>query len=328
MTDVPESLQSIKMGDGKLGWVAQHELDMLPEDWAKLQRTERVDIKDNDPGFRPEIIGPLVHHTKERQHVLGVLALADVGARPRDAKHMFQMITNIGSLALVSSHNMKKLRSMANHDGLTELYNKSSFLTDMGPKALLNCERDARPFSLFLFDIDHFKNYNDTNGHPAGDELLKGMARLIKASIRQGDIASRYGGEEFVVAMPDTDPVTALDQAEKIRQAVMNTAFAHGERQPLGHISISGGVATFPQDGSSVAELLQHAGRGALQVQGGRPKQRPGLQGRGDRRHLRRQRRSGDDRHQRHERPPALGLTVARTHRAARRPLPDSPTSR
>lgn len=259
LDNVPDGLKSIPMGDGKLGWVAQHELDMLPEDWTKLQRTERVDVRDNDPSFRAEIIGPLVHHTKERQHVLGVLAIGDLGARPRDAKHMFQMVTNIASLALVSSHNMKKLRSMANHDGLTELLNKSSFLTDFGPKSLLSCERDAKRFSLFLFDIDHFKNYNDTNGHPAGDELLKGMARLIKANLRPGDMASRYGGEEFVIGMPDTDPATALEQAEKIRQAVAATAFAHSERQPLGHISVSGGVATFPQDGSSVAELLQHA---------------------------------------------------------------------
>jgi hypothetical protein len=201
---VPEALRTIPMGTGKLGWVAQHELDMGLEDWDKLRRAERVEVPDNDPGFKAEIIGPLVRYTQDRQQVLGVLAVADLGARPREPKLMLQMVTNFGSMALVSSQNMKKLRSMANHDGLTELLNKRSFLSDLGPRSLLECERDAKRFSVFIFDIDHFKNYNDTNGHPAGDELLKQMARLIRANLRPGDIASRYGGEEFVVGMPDT----------------------------------------------------------------------------------------------------------------------------
>jgi diguanylate cyclase (GGDEF)-like protein len=256
---VPASLRSIAMGHGKLGWVAQHELDMLPEDWTTLSRTERVDVPDNDPSFTAEIIGPLVQHATDRPQVLGVLALGKLGMRPRDPKLMLQMVTNIGSLAMVSSQYKKKLQSMANHDGLTEMLNKRSFLSDFAPKALLACERDAKRFSLFIFDIDHFKNYNDTNGHPAGDELLRGMGRLIKSNLRPGDFACRYGGEEFVIAMPDTDAEAALAQAEKVRQAVAVTAFAHGERQPLGHVSISGGVTTFPRDGASVAELVQHA---------------------------------------------------------------------
>ncbi len=256
---VPQRLRSIPMGEGKLGWVAQHELDMLGEDWDKISRNERVDVPDNDSSFKAEIIGPLVQHSKERQKVLGVLAIGKLGTMPQDPKLMFQMVTNIGSLALVSGNSMKKLRSMANHDGLTGLLNKRSFLSDVGPKALLRCEREAQKFSLFIFDIDHFKNYNDTNGHPAGDELLRAMARLIKSNLRASDTACRYGGEEFVVAMPDTDRDAALDQAERIRRAAAESQFAHAEKQPLGHVSISGGVASFPKDGSSVTELLQHA---------------------------------------------------------------------
>lgn len=276
LDQVPDSLRTMPMGRGRFGWVAQHELDMLDEDWVKLTRAERVDVPENDPAFEADIIGPLVHHAKERQQVLGVLALGKLGTRPREPKLMFQMVTNIGSMALVNSHNMKKLRSMANHDGLTELLNKRSFLSDFGPKSLLACERDAKRFSIFIFDIDHFKNYNDTNGHPAGDELLRTMARLIKSQLRPGDMASRYGGEEFVIAMPDTEPATALAQAEQIRQAVAVTAFHHGEKQPLGHVSISGGVSSFPKDGSSVAELVQHADEALYESKkGGRNQIRP-----------------------------------------------------
>jgi diguanylate cyclase (GGDEF)-like protein len=257
--EVPEALKIIPMGKGKIGWVAQHVLDMLPGDWDKLSRTERVDVADNDGALRAEIIGPLIHHSKERQQVLGVLAIGKLGTKPQDPKLMFQMVTNIGSLALVSGANMNKLRSMANHDGLTTLLNKRSFLSDFAPKALLSCERDAKPYSIFIFDLDHFKNYNDTNGHPAGDELLRGMARLIKANLRPGDLACRYGGEEFVVSMPDTDPSAALEQAEKMRRAVEATPFPDSDKQPLGFVSVSGGVASFPKHGSSVAELVQHA---------------------------------------------------------------------
>jgi diguanylate cyclase (GGDEF)-like protein len=259
LKSIPEELRTMPLGRGKIGWVAQHELDMLSDDWDNLSRNEMVDVPDNHPGLGIEIIGPLVHHEKERQKVLGVLAIGRLGRRPHDAKLMFQMVTNIGSLALVSGNNMMRLRSMANHDGLTELRNKRSFLSDFGPKALMACEREGQRFSIFIFDIDHFKNYNDTNGHPAGDELLRGMGRLIKANLRPRDLACRYGGEEFVIAMPDTDTDEAVQQAEKMRQAVAATPFLHGEKQPLGHVSVSGGVATFPQDGSSVAELVQHA---------------------------------------------------------------------
>lgn len=268
---LPESLRRIPMGKGKLGWVARHELDMTTDDWDKLRRTERVEVPDNDPSFRSELIGPVVRYTQDRQQVLGVLAVAELGTRPREAKLMLQMVTNFGSIALVGAEHMRKMRQAANHDGLTELLNKRSFLSDFGPKSLLDCEREGKRFSIFIFDIDHFKNYNDTNGHPAGDELLKQMARLIKANVRPGDMASRYGGEEFVLAMPDTDGPAALAHAEKVRQAVAATAFLHGERQPLGHVSISGGVATFPKDGTSVVELLQHADEALYQSkEGGR----------------------------------------------------------
>jgi len=257
---VPDVLKTIPIGHGKLGWVAQHELDMAAEDWEKLRRSaERVEIPDNHPGLQAEIIGPLMRPAKEGVQVLGVLALGKCATRPQDPKLMFQLVTNIGSSALISSQSLKRLRSMANHDGLTELLNKRSFLRDFGPKALLACERDAKPFSIFIFDLDHFKNYNDTNGHPAGDELLRAMARLIRSNLRAVDLACRYGGEEFVVAMPDADRDTALALAERMRSAVADTPFPHGEKQPLGRVTISGGVASFPKDGSSVLELLQRA---------------------------------------------------------------------
>ena len=124
---------------------------------------------------------------------------------------------------------------------------------------LVECEASAKPFSLFIFDIDHFKNFNDTNGHPAGDELLRKMGTLIREHLRPGDVACRYGGEEFLIAMPDTDRIEGLEMADRLRRKIETEPFENREAQPSGKVSISGGVAAFPKDGSSVSELIQHA---------------------------------------------------------------------
>jgi diguanylate cyclase (GGDEF)-like protein len=256
---LPDALRQVDIGVGKIGWVARHELEMRNEDWESLRISEGLAIPDNHPLLRADITGPLIHHAKQRQYVLGVLCIGGPRIRPRDEKLMFQMVTNFGSLGQVLAQNMTRLRSAAHHDGLTGLLNKKCFLDDVGPRSLVACERRGRPFSVFIFDIDHFKNFNDTNGHPAGDELLRRMGGLIRRHLRPGDLACRYGGEEFVVAMPDTDQHRALALAEALRVTVENEPFENRDGQPLGCISISGGVASSPKDGGSVVELVRHA---------------------------------------------------------------------
>jgi diguanylate cyclase (GGDEF)-like protein len=259
LTEIPDALRTVRMGEGKIGWVAKHQLDMLREDWETLRTTNRIHVPDNHPALKADVIGPLVHYAKQRPHVLGVLCIGDPRIRPRNEKLMFQMVTNFGSHGQVSTKNMKRQRTAAHHDGLTGLLNKRCFLEDVASKSLVACERTAKPFSIFIFDIDHFKNFNDSNGHPAGDELLRRMGGLIRHHLRPGDLACRYGGEEFVIAMPDTDRRNALELAEKLRHTIDSEPFEHREKQPSGLVSISGGVASFPKDGASVNELIQHA---------------------------------------------------------------------
>ncbi len=259
LEQVPDALKTVRMGQGKIGWAATHELDMLKGDWAKLRTTERLEIADNHRLLKADIVGPLVHHATEREHLLGVLCIGGPRMRPRDEKLMFSMVTNFGSMALVNAWNVKKLRSAARHDGLTGLLNKRFFLSDLATKGLVQSEKTGKPFSMFIFDIDHFKNFNDTQGHPAGDELLKVMGRIIQQHLRRYDHACRYGGEEFVISMPDTDAKTALELAENLRKAIEDEPFDNRETQPAGIISVSGGVATFPKDGASVAELIRRA---------------------------------------------------------------------
>jgi diguanylate cyclase (GGDEF)-like protein len=259
LTEIPPKLRSVPFGQGKVGWVASHRLDMLKDDWLNPMRTEGQPIEDNHPLLEPDIIGPLMHHNLENEEqVLGVLCIGSPGVALRDEKLMFQLVSNLGSLAMVNAVYRSKFIEQANHDGLTGLLNKRYFMQHL-PPLVFQADREARPMALFLFDIDHFKHYNDTNGHPAGDELLRKLAGLLRGNLRPGDWCCRYGGEEFIVAMPNADGNAAMHAAERIRRAIEEFPFEHQDKQPTGNMTISGGVAVLPKDGISIEELTSHA---------------------------------------------------------------------
>lgn len=113
--------------------------------------------------------------------------------------------------------------------------------------------------SIFLFDLDHFKNYNDQNGHPAGDQLLQKIASLIQVNTRGTSIVARYGGEEFIVLLTNTHKDQAISYAENIRSLISTEDFPYKDKQPLGCISISGGVASFPSDARSMEQVIKMA---------------------------------------------------------------------
>jgi diguanylate cyclase (GGDEF)-like protein len=256
--DIPDSLKAIPFGKGKIGWVASNRLDMLKEDWVNLSRTEGTTVEDNHPSARLDIAGPLVHHHVTGEQVLGVLCIGNPGTRPRNDKLMFQLVTNLGSLALVNARHVTKLKDLANTDGLTGLLNKRYFMKTLADM-IIAAERATQQLSLFIFDIDHFKNYNDTNGHLEGDRVLRQLSALVKKLVRPADRCCRYGGEEFIVAMPDTDSRSAMIVAERVRAAIENFVFENEDKQPGGKMTISGGVSSFPADGTSVLELTKHA---------------------------------------------------------------------
>lgn len=263
----PRAGSVITFGAGKIGWVAEHRIEMAADDWRNLSRTEGNTIENNHPAFHLDLVGPLVHYSTEGERLLGILCIGKPGSRPRDPKLMLQLVTNLGSLALMGSFHRLNLHRQADNDGLTGLTNKRAFLRDFGD-LMTTAEREARPLGVFIFDIDYFKRYNDTNGHLAGDDLLKAVARILRENVRPGDLAARYGGEEFIVAMPDTDGDAALEHAEKIRGAVEQFHFEHGSTQPHGKLTISGGVASFPIDGANGTELITHADQALYQAKG------------------------------------------------------------
>lgn len=154
----------------------------------------------------------------------------------------------------------ERLETLAITDGLTGLYNHRHFQQLLAME-ITRQRRSRRPFSLLMFDVDHFKQYNDTHGHPAGDEVLRQVARLLRENTRAGDVVARYGGEEFVVLLFDTPLEAALAIAEKLRAAVAEHPFPHREQQPLGRLSVSVGVAAWPEHGEGAMELVAAADR-------------------------------------------------------------------
>ncbi|MBN8554914.1 MAG: diguanylate cyclase [Deltaproteobacteria bacterium] len=160
--------------------------------------------------------------------------------------------------------------SMANRDGLTRLYNHRYF-QDRIRQELATVQRQNAQMSLILMDVDHFKNYNDSNGHPAGDKILKQLALILdpEEGKRVSDITARYGGEEFVMLLPFTPYDGALIKAERIRKAVEDFEFDHREKQPLKKVTLSIGVATYPDHAKLPVDLIEAADQSLYQAKHG-----------------------------------------------------------
>ena len=152
----------------------------------------------------------------------------------------------------------EQLQEMAVRDGLTGLFNHRYF-RDRLEQEIHRCLRHGHVFSLVFMDVDRFKHFNDTHGHLEGDNLLRVLASLIKEHSRTSTIAARYGGEEFVQLVPEADREAALACAENLRGLIEEHPFEGGQTQPGGKLTMSLGVATFPDDGTDANALLQAA---------------------------------------------------------------------
>ncbi len=160
--------------------------------------------------------------------------------------------------------------SQARTDPLTGLFNLRRFREDLD-RELERSHRYNRFCSLAMLDIDCFKQFNDRYGHLQGDEVLKEAAGIFRDHIRNSDIAARYGGEEFVVIMPETGNELALLVGEKLRKAFEEHPFALGESGTLEHLTISIGIATFPQDAATSRGLVDMADKALYRAkEGGR----------------------------------------------------------
>ncbi len=185
---------------------------------------------------------------KRIQDIKGLLAKKANGLDP-EIKEKIQELCKL----------CEELHNQASFDFLTGLYNRRFFEKELE----INVERAIRErsvFSLILMDLDHFKRVNDKYGHLTGDEVLKGVAALIKRNIRKIDIPARYGGEEFAIILPGTSSEGALSAANRLKQELASLRF--GPKKNPFSITASMGVATYrPRSNISAHEFLQEVDR-------------------------------------------------------------------
>lgn len=181
---------------------------------------------------------------------------AGVAWRVHAANLLFMALATFLSAAAVLR--ARRLRSVSIRDPLTGLYNRGCFdeaLEDLASEA----RRGDRCFAVALLDLDHFKRYNDTLGHRAGDDILRQVARRLTESFRDEDVIGRYGGEEFGVVLPNLGIEQARSRIEHLRRVMAAASFALDDGHHVGSVTFSAGIAACPADGSEAGEVLRCA---------------------------------------------------------------------
>ncbi len=183
----------------------------------------------------------------------------------KDDIRMLTMLANQAGLAIENSQLFELTSERAHSDYLTNLWNHGYF------QYLLQTEVEKakatkKPLSLLIIDIDDFKIYNDTLGHQAGDKILKDLAQLLRNQSRKMDFVCRYGGEEFMIILPQTDKEEAFMIAERIRKDIQRYPFLNEGILPNKQLTVSLGLATYPKDGLLPAELITSSDKSLYQA--------------------------------------------------------------
>jgi len=240
------SKKTYLIGEGMVGAAAKNK--------ALLSKETYRNSGANDTDCYPEMVAPILF----KDELLGVIGIGGIKKPHADDKRLLSIVASIAGVALKNAVFIDDARKEAITDPLTKLYNRRFFF-QKASEELVRARGYSFPLSFFIFDIDHFKHYNDSNGHPEGDKLLASMASLVSDITRKVSILARYGGEEFIVLLPNIDKETAFTYAERVRRLIEDNHFPHKEKQPLGVISISGGISEFPTDGDTLEKLIELA---------------------------------------------------------------------
>ena len=200
---------------------------------------------------------------------LGILHLCEPNAADKpewltERQQILRGVVDTLALALANLRLRETLRQQSIRDPNTGLYNRR-YLEETSSRELRRMERSEQPLAMIMLDVDHFKQFNDTFGHEAGDLVLKQVAATLLDHARESDVVSRYGGEEFALMMPGTSLADGAERAEALRKAIKQLHLAHRGRT-LGTITASFGVAAFPELGASWAEIVNAADRALYQA--------------------------------------------------------------
>jgi diguanylate cyclase (GGDEF)-like protein len=253
-----EEIESIRLGEGIAGSVmnAGEPLATTIDTLGKATLPER-EYKTKSFISYPITIGP---------RKIGVLNVADKRggtSYDMDDLAMIDLVAPQIALALERAawqHRANQFQLMSITDPLTGLHNRR-YMEARLSEELNRSKRYEFPMSFMMIDIDDFKYYNDRNGHQAGDRALEITAQCLRSTLRKADVASRYGGEEFTILLPQTNAAEAGAIADRLRRTIMATRFPNAEAQPLGAVTISIGLSTVSPTIDSVEAVIRAADR-------------------------------------------------------------------
>lgn len=245
----------IPIGRGEIGYAAEALRVMDRRDFENEPPPTRERLREQaDLDLTPDVVAPMIFN----DDVVGVIAVEGVRRGAAEAKDALRLLAQVGAVSVHAQTRYTEMKATASIDGLTGIFNKR-YLTHRLAEEMRQARERASSVSVFIFDLDNFKSYNDRSGHVAGDRLLQKLSRLVLENVRKDTIVGRYGGEEFLVIFPGARREQALAAAENVRQAIAAHEFPFGFDQPLGFVSISGGVAECPVDGDDAATLVRAA---------------------------------------------------------------------
>lgn len=209
-------------------------------------------------GVRSLIATPL----KVSGKIVGILYVDDFVPRKFTDReiNILNLLALQAAAAIDKALLLERAEFMATTDGLTKLFNHRHFVRSL-EREVKRADRYGYPVSLLMIDVDHFKIFNDTFGHLQGNVVLTTLANILRQSARETDMVARYGGEEFAIILSQADREHAAQIAERIRGEVEEAYFPGEDKQPLGRVTISIGVAGYPEDARSSMELVDKSDR-------------------------------------------------------------------
>jgi len=246
----------LKMTEGIAGWAATKQEALLVTDVQKDPRFAKRFDTATQQQTNSVIAVPLVSHGKTLGIIELVNGLVDRAFVEEDV-HVVSMLAEFAAIGIDNARSYNKIQELTILDEHTALYN-ARFLARTLEQEVDRARRFSHPLSVIFFDLDHFKEVNDTYGHAAGTALLVEVGDLVIGSLRTVDVPVRYGGDEFVVVLPETLKQAAIDVAVRIQVALGRYEFLRS-RGLSAHITGSFGVATFPEDAKTADELMKVA---------------------------------------------------------------------
>lgn len=271
ISNIAKENMSLSIGEGIAGKVLESGEPLLVKD---VEKDPRINQKNKSRYKTKSFISIPI---KIDDRISGVLNLSDkINGKVFDENELKYIQSFTANAAIAIERNLlykknEELKKLSITDPLTGILNRR-YLNNRLSEEIAHFRRYKHPFSFLMLDIDGFKEYNDTFGHIVGDRALKNLATTITLSLRSIDIAARFGGDEFVIILPQTPKVDAIDIANRLRENVEKAYIPHQQELPF-KTTVSMGLASYPEDASSAAELIEKTDQALyLAKKGGRNK--------------------------------------------------------